>query len=117
MELKNFIEKALLEITDAVYNARKKSKSTIAPSFLHYEDKKIVCDEMNYIEFDIATHVVNKPSKSGKIDAKISVIAFSASMSGDISTKIERNEISRIKFKVPVALNASPRREPASDES
>ncbi len=108
MELKEFIEKALLDITDAIHDARLKAKSTIAPANLHYGDKTIVCDEINYVEFDLATHVTTQPTSSGKAEAKISIIGVSASISGNLSDVSEHGETSRIKFKVPVAFNAKP---------
>ena len=108
MELKEFIEKALLDITDAVHEARLKAKSTIAPANLHSGNKTVVCEEIHYVEFDLATHVTTQPTGPGKAEAKISIIGISASISGNISDVSEHGETSRIKFKVPIAFNAKP---------
>lgn len=105
IDLKNFIEQALLDITDAVDNARAKSKAPIAPGNLYSKNGRKTFDELQLIEFDLATHVVTS-EESGKIEAKIAVCGVSLGIDSKLGDAKEASTTSRIKFQVPVAFNA-----------
>lgn len=107
MELKDFIKTTLLEITDAVLEAREKSTASIAPFRLHgrngTEIEVITSNQL--IEFDLAITETNKGS-SNKEGNKIGIKVLSSevSLEGKVGKNSEtvQQTANRIKFSVPV---------------
>jgi hypothetical protein len=95
MELKEFIEKSIMEITSALHNS---SQQMI-------EDKtgKGISDRYEVkVSFDIAVTVFESSEKEG--NGKINVFG-QVGLGGTIKTGTEKQEVSRITFEVPVILN------------
>lgn len=116
MELKDFIEKSLVEICMGIRGAQFKIKEEInnypiAPAFM--EGKSVIEKNGTSIDFDIAVKITNDQKSevqgTGGTKGLIEVIGVSASISGS-KVESEKNENShRIKFSVPFypqALNA-----------
>ena len=90
MELKEFIEKVLLDVTEAVEAASQKAKRTIGIG------GRV---DARSIEFDIAVTVEDTSAKSGK--AEVRVLQF-AEAGGDMSIANKNSTVSRINFGVNV---------------
>ena len=112
MELKEFIETALLDIINGVESARSKIKDNknadICPVTNMHAAKAhdLRFDHMNgvyhqSVDFDIAVTIENETSGSGK--AGIKVCGIEANLGGDKSSN--NTTITRVKFHVPIGLS------------
>lgn len=91
MELKEFVKKVLLDLTEAVEDASREATREI----------EIYATQNNRaIEFDIAVSVEEASKKSGK--AGVKVLQF-AEAGGDMSVENINSSVSRIKFGVSVS--------------
>lgn len=90
MELKEFIKKVLIDITEAVAESREKSI---------YDIKLRSSGEKRTIEFDIAVSVEQNKTKEG--GAGIKVLQF-LEAGGQIGNEVKNSTVSRIKFGVHV---------------
>jgi hypothetical protein len=95
MELKEFIEKSIMEITSALHKS--------SQQMIQDHTGKGISDlyEMK-ISFDIAVTVFESSEKEG--NGKINVLG-QVGLGGTIKTGTEKQEVSRITFEVPVKLN------------
>jgi hypothetical protein len=94
MELQEFIEKSIKEITTAIHNSSKE--------MLQSNTGKGIPDhhEIN-ISFDIAVTAVDSAEKAG--NAKISVLN-TLGLSGGAKSSTDKQEVSRLNFVVPVRI-------------
>jgi hypothetical protein len=95
MELQTFIETTLREITSGLYNSNKKMVEEKVGKGI--PDLKV----MN-VDFDIAVSASSE--NESDIGGKITVLGIGLSISGSQTEKININNLSRIKFTVPVKL-------------
>lgn len=95
MELQAFIETTLKEITTGLYNSHNKMVEEKVGKGI--SDYKV----MN-VDFDIAVSASNE-NESG-IGGKITVFGIELNLSGNHSEKSNTNNLSRIKFTVPLKL-------------
>ncbi len=86
MELREFIRNVLVQVNQAVDEARNETKRNIS-----FSEK----DSVRTIEFDIAVSAENSDSASGK--AGIKVLQF-AEAGGDIKQENKNSTVSRITF-------------------
>ena len=106
MELKDFIQTALIDLVEGVNSAKEKLNDNICPSIGNaYSDKAKLVRDINglYIDtvkFDIAVTVEN--SKQGGAKAGITVIGLNLGVGGE--TENTNATVSRIQFQVPVGL-------------
>lgn len=109
MELRNFVSETLTQIVGGVDDARKKSGARmIAPTM---EDKDGVDgvgrdaqdgNALFLVDFDVA--VTAEERKDQQVKAGISVVGFGGA-GGDSGTSKRSENVSRIRFKVPVRLD------------
>ena len=103
MELKNFVKEVLLEITEAVYEAKKESKVPIAPTLhLNKDGSEKPLDEKQDIEFDIGLTAKDSTSESSKKGLGLAISVVKAQVGGSNKKTSETNYDHRIKFSVPV---------------
>lgn len=95
MELKDFIEKSLLEILDGVREAQKKDIA-VAPSSI--EGKPIWTERL--VNFDIQVAV----DKSGTGGIKVLSLT-------DLGGSVSKSESHRISFSIPVHMNVAKQQE------
>lgn len=108
MELKKFVKEVLIEITEAVEEAKSESKLSIAPfRMMDGADIIKVIKEPQFVEFDIGLNVKNSNSKKNKTDLGISISIVKAAVNGLEYSNEERNYDHRIKFSVPVYFQAT----------
>lgn len=88
MELKEFTKKAILEIVEAVEEARNESKRD-----MHLKSTK----DTRTVEFDIAVSAETKDGKEGKAGIKVWQVLEGG---GGLSSEIKNSTITRIKFGV-----------------
>ena len=91
MKLKDFVSQTLLDITNGVEEAQKRSPHWIAPGFV--EGEKVVSPQL--VAFDILV-TVNKEAGGG-----IQVWSL-----GDLSAKGNSEQSNRMSFSVPVYFQA-----------
>ena len=113
MKLKDFIKETLVEIAEAIREAKDAAsdKISISPGFM--EGKKVI--EVSYVEFDIAVTANETSHKEkdaeGGLDAKIEVLGIKSGLKAGASTisstQHQKEEVSRIQFKVPVYFGAT----------
>ncbi|MCP4393817.1 MAG: hypothetical protein GY804_06070 [Alphaproteobacteria bacterium] len=108
MQLKDFIKTTLVDISEAVYEAKNQvaDKTAIASGFLEGEFQ-----QATHIEFDIAVTAKdeenNKLEGNGNIGAKIiEVINANASVGKKSEQNSATEHSSRISFKVPIHFGA-----------
>jgi hypothetical protein len=95
MELKEFIEKSIMEITSALHNS--------SQQMIDAKTGKGISDMYEVkVSFDIAVTVFESLEKEGS--GKISVAGI-AGLGGTKKSGTEKQEVSRITFEVPVILN------------
>jgi len=113
MELKDFIKTALLEITEAVFEASNESLVSIAPIGISLPDLNTIISEHQLVEFDLAVTETNKDSsnKEGK-KFSISVLGSEVSLEGKVGKNSEsvQQSVNRIKFSVPVYFQFTPKK-------
>lgn len=102
MELKEFIKDSIVQIIDAVGEAKEAHSELVSPVSNNknnrsetIRNRKLIHD----IKFDIAVTVEEENGSDGK--GKISVLG--ASIGGGISEKDKLTTVTRIKFDVPVS--------------
>ena len=97
--LKQFVEQALLDITTAVDNAKRKSPVSIAPGFV--EGQVQMSPQM--VDFAIQVTVSEEKNKTGKGEASATIISvLKASTSGEVGSKNEEITTQSISFSVPI---------------
>jgi hypothetical protein len=95
MELKEFIEKSIMEITSALHNS--------SQQMIDAKTGKGISDAFEIkVSFDIAVTVFESMGQEGSGKISIAVIA---GLGGTIKSGNEKQEVSRITFEVPVKLN------------
>lgn len=102
MDLKDFVKKALIDITGAIEEAKASSHLAIAPGYVQQNP----VTEPQFIEFDVATTVVEASNTSGSGGAKISVVGVGISLGGERGVSANHENVSRVKFQVPVYFQA-----------
>lgn len=107
MELQEFIESVLLQVTEAVRSAKRLSPVAIAPDMITYLDTG-ASDRVNdrhTIDFDIGLAVRESSSKKaeGGVNAGITVVG--AKVNGEKTDSLEKDYDHRIKFSIPVYFN------------
>ena len=95
MELQSFIETTLKEITNALYNSSNEMLENKVGNGI--PDMKVI-----NIDFDIA--VSASTENESEIGGKITVLGIGLNISGNQGEKTSTNNLSRIKFTVPVKL-------------
>ncbi len=90
MELKEFVKNILIEIDEAISDARTKTDRDISFSKSN--------DEKRTVEFDIAVTVENEKVKSGGGGIKV----FSAEIGGKLNSVNKNSTVSRISFGVDI---------------
>lgn len=115
MELKQFIKAALVDIIQAIEEARsslgsQQGKSICPPIELSYSHRtKIEYDiasdtYLQQVEFDVAVSAETKDASGG--NAGINVLGMKASIGADANET--NTSISRIRFHVPIGLTSKP---------
>jgi hypothetical protein len=105
MELQTFIETTLKEITTGLHNSNNKMLENNV-------GRGIPDHNVMNVEFDIA---VSASSENGSdVGGKITVFGIGLSLTGSQSEKINNNNLSRIKFTVPLKLNTLNQKYPVS---
>ncbi len=95
MELQDFIEKSIKDITSAIHNSNKK--------MIEDQTGKGISDLYEIkISFDIAVTAGESSEKTG--NGKINVLGL-VDIGGTVKSGNEKQEVSRITFEVPVILN------------
>ncbi len=95
MELKEFIEKSIMDVTSALHNS--------SQQMIDAKTGKGISDAFEIkVSFDIAVTVFESMGQEGS--GKISIAAI-AGLGGTIKSGNEKQEVSRITFEVPVRLN------------
>ena len=110
MDLRQFVSETLTQILDGVEDARKKCDArTIAPQMMAdlpggdgFGRDAIDGNALFLVDFDVA--VTAEEMKAQEMKAGISVVGFGAA-GGDSATSKRNENVSRIRFKVPVRLN------------
>jgi hypothetical protein len=104
--LKSFVKQALLDITNAVNEARDESPVNIAPGYV--EGAKQL--EAQQIEFDLAVSTERATKGLKKGGASVTVISvFKAEVGAEGTADAKHGENNRIKFSVPVYFQAPKR--------
>jgi hypothetical protein len=106
MDLKDFVKQALVDITSAVEEAKDLSPVSIAPGYLTTNKGRATITDPQFIEFDVATTVVEANSTSGSGGAKISVVGVGISIGGERGATANHESVSRVKFQIPVYFQA-----------
>jgi hypothetical protein len=106
MDLKDFVKQALVDITSAVEEAKDISPVSIAPGYVSTEKGRSTITDPQFIEFDVATTVVESSSTSGSGGAKISVVGVGISLGGERGVTANHESVSRVKFQIPVYFQA-----------
>lgn len=97
MELKDFVKKALIDISEAVVSAQDESLVWIAPGYVEHER----VTEPQLVSFDIAISV------SKEAGGSISLFSF-----GEAKGAATSEHLNKISFSVPVHFNAPTERHP-----
>lgn len=112
MDLKDFIKTTLIDIAEAIHDAKLETSEKIAIAPFTINGKKV--SEISYIDFDLAVTANEFSEKTngsdGKMGGGINVLGnkISAGVDGskqDIA-RLGTEKVSRISFKVPVAFSA-----------
>ena len=94
MELQEFIEKSIKEITTAIHNSSNEMiKTGTGKGIPDHDEVKI--------SFDIAVTAGDTAEQAGK--AKISVLS-NFGLSGSVKSATDKQEVSRLNFVVPVKI-------------
>ncbi len=96
MELKKFIKSTLIDICEAIDEAKKASIETAAIAPGTVKGKPV--DKGQLVSFDIMVTASNSAQGEGK--GKIEVLALGANLDGKVSS--EKENTNRIQFQVPV---------------
>jgi len=111
MELRSFISETLTQIVGGVDDARKKSGAhLIAPTMFSIESDRMEGvgrdaqdgNALFLVDFDVA--VTAEEKKDQQLKAGISVVGIGGA-GGDTGTSKRSENVSRIRFKVPVRLD------------
>lgn len=106
MELRQYVSGALIEICEAVEEAREKVKRTsgiaIAPSSID----GVVQEDPSMIEFDVSIVVSESANQDGKGGAQINVVAANLQIGGSAASSTKSESQQRIRFAVPVHFQA-----------
>jgi len=103
ISLHDFVKQTLLDITNAVYDARRKAPLSIAPGYV--EGKKQLQPQM----IESAVQVVASEEKTQNGEGQISVPAISilkAGLTGALGTSDEKSITQSLRFSVPVCFQA-----------
>ena len=113
MKISEFIKETLTQIIQGVSDTNEKfetkgayvaSKDVSGGNVIHRKEGSVLKNVV-MVDFDIAVTVSQKNEKNKGIKADLKVASFgvSADFGGDNST--EKQEISRVKFSLPLVLN------------
>lgn len=94
MELKEFIEKSIIEITSAIHNSSKSMINTGIGNGIP-DDKEIM------VSFDIAVTVGDRSENEG--NTKISVLN-TFGIGGSLKSEKDKHEVNRLSFNVPIKI-------------
>ncbi len=102
--LKNFITQSLIEISEAVSEAAKKTKK-IPNHFASFprgpgSDSSAISD----VKFDLAVTISDSNSGKGGGSAGFNIHVVKANLGADVATASAREEVSRITFAVPICF-------------
>jgi hypothetical protein len=101
--LKDFVRQVLLDITEAVEEAKHKSPVSIAPGSIEGKLKS----EPQLVQFDISVSSSTASKRSTKKQGSATVVTIlKAEVSGDTTENSKSQETNRIKFSVPVYFQA-----------
>lgn len=101
--LKSFVKQALIDITNAVNEARHESLVNIAPGYV--EGKAQV--DAQLIEFDLAVNAERSTKRGKKGGASVTIISvIKADVGADGAEDEKLSTNNRIKFSVPVYFQA-----------
>ena len=122
MKLGEFIQETLVEIAYGVAQAKVKAKDLVAISPGHMDGQKI--NEKSYVDFDIAVTVNERQTKDrkGKAAVKAEIAVFGSRIGGELNAGGENSAVTgkeivnRVKFQVPVYLNAHHRGDASFDK-
>lgn len=103
MELKDFIQKTLTEICDAVTEAGKSNQQIAPQIFTEWISDKQT--KPSLIEFDIAVTTTEENSKEGGAKVGTIISVLKADIGGKKTDRDETSSATRIKFSVPVYFN------------
>lgn len=114
MELKSFVKQVLIDITEAVVEAKKESPGAIASFRLKDGDTIIQTnDTPSLVEFDIGVSVKNSSMYVIGGEAGVKILPVKAGVNGKKESAEDHHHEHRIKFSVPVyfqALSTPPKR-------
>ncbi|MGN6207236.1 hypothetical protein [Asticcacaulis sp.] len=107
MELKNFVKQVLIDITEAVVEAKRESNGAIA-SFRLLDGHRVVQtnDTPSLVEFDIGVSVKNSTMFVVGAEAGINILPVKGGASGKNEKGEDHHQEHRIKFSVPVYFQA-----------
>lgn len=102
MELKDFITKTLLDISDGVKDAQKESDGSVVINpgrGTSRSDNR----EVQYVDFDIALSEIKDVGKSGKIGVDVRVFEGD----GEIRETASAGQSTRVRFRVPIKFSGT----------
>ena len=99
VSLKDFVQQTLLDITNAVNDAKEKAPLWIAPG--SFEDQKQLEPQM--IEFSVQVAASEENTNTGKGELSVPIVTIlKASVGGEIDSKNGKTTSHTLKFSVPV---------------
>ncbi|MDK3020528.1 hypothetical protein [Pseudodonghicola flavimaris] len=103
VSIKDFVKAALLEISDAVVEARKESRVNIAPGYV----EGIAQIEPQSVQFELLVEVTSESTKAGDAKVEVPVLGIVRASAG-IDAKNNRNTTNsqKISFSVPIYFQA-----------
>jgi hypothetical protein len=105
VSLKDFVRQTLLDITNAVDEAKSRSPLSIAPGFV----EGTIQLEPQMIEFSVQVSALEEKSSKGQGQLSIPIVTvLKASASGDITSSNEKTTTHTLKFSVPVYFQSRP---------
>jgi hypothetical protein len=107
MELKDFVKQVLIDITEAVVEAKRESNGAIA-SFRLMDGHRVVetNNSPSLVQFDIGISVKNSSMFVVGAEAGISILPIKGGASGKNEKGEDHHQEHRIKFSVPVYFQA-----------
>ncbi|MFA7638390.1 MAG: hypothetical protein WCY02_03675 [Parvibaculum sp.] len=106
MELKQYISETLVEICEAVSDAKEKVRKSVGIAIAPGTIDSVAQSAPSLIEFDISILVSDTSSKEGKGSARIKVVAVDFQMGGSAGGSSKAESQQRIRFSVPVFFQA-----------
>lgn len=107
MELKDFVKQVLIDITEAVVEAKRESNGAIA-SFRLLDGHRVLetNNAASLIEFDIGVSVKNSSMFVVGAEAGLNILPVKGGASGKNEKGEDHHQEHRIKFSVPVYFQA-----------